>query len=328
MTWQVVGEASFALGESPFWHPQEKCLYGVDIPGGLIWRTTVLTGDTETWATPSVLGEPACIAPVYGGGLAVAMRTGIYRAREWRGELEPLALAPYDTATQRFNDGKADPQGRFWSSTYCEDRLPRAHLYVLDARALAVPVLTVAGVNLMPGRVGAAGLTNETGVTDVTGGNGLAWSPDGTVLYWADTAAHVVRAWNWDGHFNTLTHGRVFHEFDPKPPGWAYGAPGFQAYQGRPDGAAVDVEGNYWVAMYEGGCIKKLSPAGQVLATIAVPALCPTMPCFGGDDLQTLYLTTARKGRSAHELAALPLSGRVLSMRVEVPGLPVNFFAD
>ena len=314
MTWQVVGEACFALGESPFWHPQEQCLYGVDIPGGLIWRTEVLTGSTETWATPPALGEPACIAPAHGGGLVVAMRSGIYRAREWQGELERLALAPYDAATQRFNDGKADPQGRFWSSTYCEDRLPRAHLYALDARDLAVPVLTVAAVNL------------SHDVPGVTGGNGLAWSPDGGTLYWADTAAHVVRAWDWDGHFNRLTNGRVFHWFDPKPPGWAYGQPGFDAYQGRPDGAAVDVEGNYWVALYEGACVKKLSSAGTVLATLATPAMCPTMPCFGGGDLQTLYLTTARKGRSAQELADFPLSGRVLSLRVDVPGLPVNFF--
>ena len=316
MNWQVVGTAQFALGESPFWHPLEQCLYGVDIAGGLIWRMQAASGATETWATPQALGEPACIAPALGGGLVVAMRSGVYRAREWRGDLTCLALAPYDAATQRFNDGKADPQGRFWSSTYCEDRLPRAHLYALDARGLAVPVMTAAAVNL------------PNDVPGVTGGNGLAWSPDGATLYWADTAAHAVRAWDWDGHFNTLGNGHMFHQFDPKPPGWAYGAPGFQAYQGRPDGAAVDVQGNYWVAMYEGGCVKKLSPAGQVLATVATPALCPTMPCFGGDDLQTLYLTTARKGRSAEELADFPLAGHVYSMRVEVPGLPVNFFCD
>ena len=244
------------------------------------------------------------------------MRSGVYRLREWRGGLECLALAPYDQATQRFNDGKADPLGRFWASTYCEDRLPRAHLYTLDARDLAMPVLTKAAVNLPPD------------VTGVTGGNGLAWSPDGATLYWADTAAHCVRAWDWDGHFNTFTNGRVFHPFDAKPPGWAYGRPGFAAYQGRPDGAAVDVEGNYWVAMYEGACLKKISPAGQVLATLATPALCPTMPCFGGDDLQTLYLTSARKGRSAQELADFPLSGQVFSRRVDVPGLPVHFFRD
>lgn len=99
-------------------------------------------------------------------------------------------------------------------------------------------------------------------------------------------------------------------------------------YGGRPDGAAVDSEGNYYVAMFEGQRVLKLSPGGEVLAEIPTPVVCPTMVCFGGDDLQTLYLTTARHGRPAAELAAMPLSGAVFSMRVTVPGLPVNFFAD
>jgi sugar lactone lactonase YvrE len=159
-----------------------------------------------------------------------------------------------------------------------------------------------------------------------TGANGLAWSPDSRVLYWADTAAHVVRAWDWDAAANVLSGERVFHQFAAKSA--SDGQAGHAPYQGRPDGAAVDVQGNYYVAMYEGGCVNKLSPEGTLLASFRVPAMCPTMPCFGGDDLQTLYLTTARKGRPAEELADLPLSGCVLSMRVDVPGLPVNFFAD
>ena len=89
----------------------------------------------------------------------------------------------------------------------------------------------------------------------------------------------------------------------------------------------MDSEGNYWCALYEGARLRKLSPTGQVLADYAVPAQCPTMPCFGGDDLRTLYLTTARQGRPEAELAAWPHSGCVLSMRVDVPGLPVNFFS-
>ena len=91
---------------------------------------------------------------------------------------------------------------------------------------------------------------------------------------------------------------------------------------------AVDAEGNYWVAMFEGARVLQLSPRGQVLRDIAVPAQCPTMPCFGGADLKTLYVTTARRGRSAAELATWPHSGCVLSMQVDVPGLPVNFVDD
>ena len=88
------------------------------------------------------------------------------------------------------------------------------------------------------------------------------------------------------------------------------------------------MQGNYYVAMYEGARLLKLSPTGALLAEFAVPAQCPTMPCFGGDDLKTLYLTSARHGRPARELQIYPQSGCVFSMQVEVPGLPVNFFID
>ncbi len=318
MGWSAAVPDVFELGESPFWHPREQTLYWVDIPGRKVLRANIFMGATEAWDVPAELGEPGCMAPAAGGGLVLALRSGIYRAREWRGPLQRLASAPYDTAHIRFNDGKADPQGRFWAGSYCEDKSPRAELYCLDARPhSARAAVAPPGLRRMAGDA-ARGYA--------TGANGLAWSPDNRVLYWADTAAHVVRAWDWDGAANTLRGERVFHQFAGKAAG--DGASGTPPYQGRPDGAAVDVQGNYYVAMYEGACIKKLSPQGVLLASIPVPALCPTMPCFGGEDLQTLYVTTARHGRPAPELAGLPLSGCVLSMRVDVPGLPVNFFVD
>ena len=116
---------------------------------------------------------------------------------------------------------------------------------------------------------------------------------------------------------------RIF--FPRKPAGWQYGQPG---YGGRPDGAAVDAEGCYWVAMFEGARVLRLSPQGEILQELPLPAQCPTMPCFGGEDLKTLYVTTARHKRGAQELADYPQSGCVFSTRVSVPGLPVNFFQD
>jgi sugar lactone lactonase YvrE len=98
-------------------------------------------------------------------------------------------------------------------------------------------------------------------------------------------------------------------------------------YAGRPDGAAVDVAGNYYVAMYEGARVLKLSPDGVVLASIAVPAQCPTMPCLGGEDARTLFVTTARQNRPAAELQKYPDSGCIFERQVDVPGLPVNFYA-
>lgn len=308
MIWQTLVAQPSELGESPFWHPAEQLLYWVDIAGKKIKRSNVFMGTVESWtmAAPHDL-EPGCIAPARSGGLVIALRDGIYRARTWGGALAQLAGAAHDPRTTRFNDGKCDPLGRFWAGTIYEPRDARAAaLYCLDGRAGHTPAL-----------VRMAG--------DATVGNGLAWSADRRTLYWADTTGHVIHAWDWDAAANTLARQRVFRQFPPKPPGWQAGMPG---YGGRPDGAAVDSEGNYWVAMYEGGRVLKLSPGGELLADMPTPVVCPTMVCFGGDDLQTLYLTTARHGRPAAELETLPQSGCVFSMRVDVPGLPVNFFAD
>ena len=311
MLWQTAISQPSELGESPFWHPDEQRLYWVDIPARQVCRSTLLDGVVERWTLPS---EPGCIAPARSSGqstgLVIALRDGIYRARHWGGELVLLAPALHDPATSRFNDGKADPLGRFWAGTIYEPRdAARAQLFSLDGRK---------------GRT----LMLEAKAADATTANGLAWSPDAATLYWTDTPSHAVRAWDWDAASNTLSHERVFYSWPGKPKGWQPGMLEQPGYGGRPDGSAVDVQGNYYVAMYEGGRLLKLSPAGQLLAEFAVPAQCPTMPCFGGADLKTLYLTTARQKRPAQELAQWPESGCVFSMPVDVPGLPVNFFLD
>jgi sugar lactone lactonase YvrE len=300
--WQVVSARPCEVGESPFWHPQEQLLYWVDIPGKTLHRCNVFMGTVESWRLPAPHDlEPGCIAPAVGGGLVIALRDGVYRAENWGGSLQALAMAGHDTATTRFNDGKCDPLGRFWAGTIYEPR---------DAQQAALFCLQGGMLQRMS--------------DGATVGNGLAWSADGRTLYWSDTTAHVIRAWDWDADVNVMSAPRVFLQFPFKPAGWAPGQPG---YGGRPDGAAVDSQGNYWVAMFEGARVLKLSPAGELLAEIATPMMCPTMVCFGGDDLQTLYLTSACHGRPAAELQAMPLSGSVLSRRVDVPGLPVNFFS-
>jgi sugar lactone lactonase YvrE len=159
---------------------------------------------------------------------------------------------------------------------------------------------------------------------DAVTANGLAFAPDARALYWADTAAHAVRAWDWASETNTLSNPRAFHQFDAKPAGWLPGIP----YQGRPDGATIDAEGGYWAAMFEGAQLLRLAPSGELLEALPLPVQCPTMPCFGGDDLRTLFVTSARRGRPADELARLPASGQVVHARVAVAGRPVAFFDD
>ena len=300
--WHSVVPQADQLGESPFWHPDEHRLYWVDIPGRQLRRADPRSGDLQSWPMPQ---EPGCIAPARTGGLVVALRDGVYRARTWGGELQLLHRFSHDPATTRANDGKADPQGRFWVGTLFEPKhTPAAELLSIDCRG------------------GAARVERKAG--DAVTGNGLAWSPRADTVYWTDTQSHSIRAWDWDPATNAMQRERVFRRFAAKPSGWQPGEPG---YGGRPDGAAVDVDGNYWCAMYEGGRILKLSPAGEMLQELATPFLCPTMPCFGGEDLRTLYVTSAGN-RPAGELAKLPQSGHVVWTRVDVPGLPVNFIID
>ena len=117
MKWQTVTQEPSALGESPFWHPRERLLYWVDIPGRKILRANPVTGAVQSWEMPL---EPGCIAPAASGGLVVALRDGIYRAQEWGVGLRLLHRIDHDVVTTRFNDGKADPLGRFWAGTMYE----------------------------------------------------------------------------------------------------------------------------------------------------------------------------------------------------------------
>lgn len=281
------------LGESPLWHPDEQVLYWVDIPGRVLHRFDPLRGEHRAWPQAS---DPACCVPVLGGGLLLAMRDGLWHFDTRRGERTRVAKPPYDPATQRFNDGKADAQGRFWIGTIDDAREPRAALYCHT-----------------PGE----GLKRVA--EGITASNGLAFSPDGRTLLWADTKAHAVSAFDVDGHDGSLSRRRVWRQFalrDTARPITEYG--------GRPDGAAMDSAGGYWLALFEGQRLLRLDPQGRTLAELPLPVRCPTMPCFGGADLRTLYITSSREKRPADELAAQPLAGCVLQMRVEVPGLPAH----
>jgi sugar lactone lactonase YvrE len=292
--WAALPVPPALLGESPFWHPDEAALYWCDIPGRRLHRFEPGTGRHTQWPLDS---EPACIAPMPGGTLMLAQRDGLFVFDPARGERTRVAAPPYDTAQMRFNDGKADPQGRFWVSTIFEPRsAPQAALF----------------------RFAAGRLDRIAG--DATVGNGLAFSPDARTLYWADTSSHRIDAFDFDAAAGAVSRRRPFAQFAPKAAGQD-----LASYGGRPDGAAVDAEGALWVAMFEGQRLLRLAPDGRVLQALALPVRCPTMPCFGGPDLRTLFVTTARDRRPAAELAAQPLAGAVLTTRVPVPGLPVNF---
>lgn len=268
------------LGEGPVWNAAEGTLSFVDIAGRRLHRWRIADGMHDSWEMPA---EPGCAVPA-GAGFALALRTGFHRFDPSAARLTPLGCPGYDQGRLRFNDGRCDAAGRFWAGTMHER-----------------PDGTEAGLWCLEpdGRL-------RKGPHGISLSNGLAFSPDGRWMYHADSRA-----------------GRVYrHAYDP-----ATGTPGprepwieIPPDEGVPDGAAVDSEGGYWVAMYGGGQLLRFSPEGRRIGRIALPVRCPTMPAFGGPDLRTLFVTSAREGRDAAELAAHPLSGQVLVLEAPVAG--------
>jgi sugar lactone lactonase YvrE len=282
------------LGESPLWHPSEQSLYYVDIPGHRLNRFDPALGKLSHWQFDT---DVASLAPRMDGKLILAMRDGLWRFDPRSGARVQLAAPPYDPATERFNDGKCDPQGRFWVGTIYEPRdPPLASLHCWSEGEL------------------------QRRADGIAVSNGLAWSPSGRTMYWSDTKAHTVYAFDFDPADGTLSNKRVFAAFATKQADQP-----LDSYGGRPDGAAVDAEGCYWCAMFEGQRLLRLSPEGEIVREVRLPVRCATMPCFGGPALKTIYITTARENRPARELVEQPMAGCVLALDVDVPGLPVNF---
>lgn len=280
---QLLLDARALLGESPFWHAAEGRLYWVDIEGRQIHRTDPASGTDEVMELAEQVG---CIAPRAGGGLVAALENGCALIDSWGAAPRPFGPAVLaDKPEQRFNDGRVDAAGRLWVGSLTSDKAnPTAALYRLDPDGSLSEVF--------------GGITTS---------NGAAFSPDGRTFYHADTPTHAIRAFDVDPATGTLGKGRVFHQF--------------ASGNGRPDGAAVDAEGCYWSALWDGWRVVRLSPAGELLQTIELPVQRPTMIAFGGADLRTAFVTSAGKNLTDEERKAQPHAGGVFTFRVDVPGL-------
>jgi sugar lactone lactonase YvrE len=286
---ECVLDVKASLGECPVWSVAEQALYWVDINAPALNRFEPATGVNTAWPMPASIG---CFALRMRGGFIAALRDGIWFV-DRDGKLERrIAEAPYDPAHHRFNDGRADAQGRFWAGSMNEQRdANTAALYRLDANLKLTPV-----------------------ITDIMISNGLAFSPNGRTLYHADTPTRTVRAYDFDTASGTISNRREFARFDGETD--------------RPDGGAVDREGCYWSALYRGSKVVRLSPQGKLLAEYPLQAMCPTMCAFGGPDMRTIYVTSARQNRVPAELERLPQSGGIFAMRVDTPGQVEPKFAS
>lgn len=274
------------LGECPRWDEKKQLLYWVDINEGQLHRFNPATGENDFVRFEEEIG---CFSLRPDDGFVVGMRSGFHLLNGWNTDLQPICDPESEFEKNRFNDGRCDAMGRFVAgSVYPPKDRDGANIWSLGSNLEAT--ILVEGL-----------LTS----------NGAAFSPDSKTYYHSDTPKHVIFASDYDLENGTISNTRVFHQF---PLG-----------NGRPDGAAVDAEGHYWTALYEGGRIARLNPEGAIVEEISVPAKCPTMVAFGGPDLKTLYITSVGN-RPEEELTEFPNSGAIFKVDVDVPGLQENRF--
>ena len=258
----LVLPARAQLGECPLWSVAEARLYWEDIDGRAVHRFDPETGVNVSRALPGRPGSMA-LTPTP-GRLLVAMEGGLgfleFDDGTWT---DWIQLEPADRAN-RMNDGRTDPAGRFWVGTMFDPagaERSSGSLYRVEPDGTASVMRTEVGVP-----------------------NGLAFSPDGRTMYWADTHQDTVWAYDYDVETGEATNERVFLDFTSLP--------------GRPDGACVDAEGGYWIACVYGSAVLRVMPDGTVDRRIAIPSLKPTMPAFGGPALSTLFITSIGGGGS------------------------------
>jgi sugar lactone lactonase YvrE len=283
------------VGESPVWHAAQNAWYWTDIPARTVWRLDAAGGSATSWALPEMV---ACIAPRAAGGLVAGMESGVFRLDLKAGgtvvaeRMDSPAPAELTTG-MRFNDGRCDRQGRFWSGTMFMDMAAAradGHLYRLDGSGLSQPV-----------------------VSSLLTQNGLAWSPDGRTMYLSDSHPRRQLVWAFDYDIDDgLPSGqRLFIDMNLHP--------------GRPDGATVDADGCYWTAANDAGLLLRFTPEGKLDRRIALPMAKPSMPCFGGAGLDTLLVTSIDPTPGANPPDGW--AGATVMLRPGVRGLPETPFA-
>ena len=286
---ELVVDAKNGVGESPFWHAGEQALYWVDIPARKLCRWDAASSKVRFWDAPEM---PACIAPLGNSGDWIAgMETGVFTLQpQADGTLHSALLVPVAHAMQgmRFNDGRCDRQGRFLAGTMLMNRAaaaPAGQIYRCEPMGDLTSLLD--------------GLITP---------NGMAFSPDGHTMYLSDShpSVQLIWAFDYDTATGTPSNRRIFADMNPLP--------------GRPDGAAVDADGCYWICGNDAGLIHRFTPAGKLDYSLAVPVKKPAMCAFGGPGLDTLFVTSIRP--DGVDLSDQPLAGGVFALRPGVRGLP------
>jgi L-arabinonolactonase len=283
-------EAANILGEGIVWSAKQGRILWTDIEGRTFWSFDPVLQKAEKLDLPERLG---CFAPLNGASILAGFASGLARFDVRLGSREPLAAIEPDAPTTRLNDGKLDRQGRFVFGTMDEapsSRQPLGHVWIYDGKSQ--PRILFGDVQIS---------------------NSIAFSPEGRRMYFADTPLKKIFVFDYDPDEGSAANRRIFAELGPEG--------------GFPDGSTVDAEGYLWNAEWEGARVVRYSPDGRIDRIVPMPCSRITCCAFGGEDLSTLFITSARSGLSEVALAAQPFAGALFSVNVGVRGLVDTAFA-
>ncbi|MBX5187781.1 SMP-30/gluconolactonase/LRE family protein [Rhizobium sp. NZLR3b] len=272
------------VGESPVWDDETGTLWLVDILAPAVVRLSA-SGQIDRFDMPAAIGS---LGLCRDNRIVVGLQTGVHLFDPVSGKIEFLCDPVGRDINGRLNDGKVGPDGHFWVGSISE-----AKPQVNDAALF---------------RVGADGST-RTVATGLTSSNGLAWSPDGRRMYHSDSRQCFLQAFDFDPETGSLGKGRRLRSFTED--------------EGRPDGATTDRDGLYWSAGVSAGRVNRISREGEIVEIYILPVAAPTMPCFGGPDLSTLFVTSLSTDRTGPFEA-----GTVIAFDVDAEGLPPFRFGN
>jgi sugar lactone lactonase YvrE len=284
----LVYDAKATLGEGPFWEHESQQLFWVDIESGCIHNHDLQTGKNSEWDFDETIGA---VVPLDKDSLIVAFETGIASFNYRTNKIKRLNVLENSDHNLRFNDGKCDSNGNLWIGTMHKNLKPGyGNLYKVDNN-----------------------LEVSLQIKNTSISNGMAWSPDNTKFYYIDTVFYEVWEYDFDNSGSKISNRKTLFKIP-------------ESY-GGPDGMTIDQEGMLWIAHWGGGCVRRWNPkTGNVLQEIVVNAPHVTSCCFGGKDLKTLYITTARSGLLEDNLKLYPESGGLFSYKTDIGGFQANCF--
>lgn len=271
------------LGEGPIWDHRSGLLLFVDINGH---KVHTLDPSSAAHGTVGVGEYVSAVALAAAGGYLVALQHDIARFNLEQGAGDRICTVEQERRDTRFNDGYVDPRGRFWAGTMSLEKKPsQGALYRLES-GVATRVLG-----------------------DVSTSNGIDWSPDSRLMYYADTGTRRIDVFDFEVETGAIANRRPLVTIGDA--------------DGKPDGLIVDEEGFIWVALWQGSAVRRYSPAGRLVQQIDLPVSCPTKCAFGGPNLDELYITSARTiVTTAEQKQREPHAGSLFVTNAGVRGRP------